>query len=830
MKLNISDPLELLPYLTGAVPQPLKEGAAKGSSDLNANQTAVVIGEPIPILFCRRVSNNGGVWVSPGATEGRFQNNGNNNLIASYHLVLSEGRVPQIPLADLYQGECAIGTWVQTYNRRAGSWTLGNYITSLNYADVQFQHSTQPGIWQNATFNNTYKYWEYIMAGSRYYFTTGVTAIRNTTGADFKVWKCPTYCGTSGTYANLTTISYTSEYDETDDSWTRQLHCFVRNGMEVTRILDSVVGSSNNFVDLALYLIKQTSRFPDYLIDTTAMTLAANYTNTNSFFYNGLFSQSGNLEDWLQTTAPQFLLRLSDKYGKKGFRPLLPINNDYTIKTTAISWVFGFTEEHILPDGFEIEYITLSERKPICALVMWRQQPENNIGIIRTTEVRFAGEAVNGPFEQYDLSEFCTVENHAVKVGTYYIARRKYITHSLRIRVRPDAYNATLLLGDIVRVKLRRETNAGDVTYHDYLYEVERISKNISGVVELDLMHFPVDSQNRSLVAVAVAAAAGAGYSLPSGRVDFSCSLNISTTPISDVGGNIGGLPASSNFQYDATEDTEGPIIGGISNPTDLGGSLNQNLGDFLDTGTVSLSAPCPGGVMNWYRIPKNASTWDAAQGIILDYTAKQFISQSTNAYAGASLVLTTSDIDYIIYAEALCPDPSTPSGFGVPIPMGNTNPVTPDITAHQWVRWKGALRNTNGVVTQAQSPFYRKGVNYDDYMTIGPVFGCGMFGSTPLASDSSTSCPPIGPVPWRASVTTTNKGVVNPTGNWSIGGLGNDGNGPSCITSTYFMSIAWGGTVPGRTISVIGVWQFSDNGSTVVATWQGDTESSEGT
>ena len=137
-------------------------------------------------------------------------------------------------------------------------------------------------------------------------------------------------------------------------------------------------------------------------------------------------------------TAQGFLLRVSDKNGAKGLRPALPINTDFTIQTTAVSWDFDFTEEHILPDGFQIEYIPLADRKPITAQVLWRQQPDDDIGIIRTAQVRYTDEATDGPFEQYDLSEFCTSENHAIKVGMFYIARRKYITHTLRIKVKPD--------------------------------------------------------------------------------------------------------------------------------------------------------------------------------------------------------------------------------------------------------------------------------------------------------------------------------------------------------------------------------------------------------
>jgi len=625
MSIQFRDPLTLLAYQTGLLSSPLTEEAATGQSELDSQQRAITLGEPVPIVFCRRVGGVGGVFVSPGATEGRFANNGSTNeLTVNLHLVLSEGELPALQLRDVFQRACRVGTWVQTYNRRAGTWTPGNFITAV-------------------------------------------------AGTEF--WNCPYYCGTSGTYPNMTTLSYTNTHADGDDTWDKQVHCFVRNGMQVTRIIDSVTGSSNNVVDLALYLIRQSSRFPESMIDTAAMLVAAQFTNTNGLFYNGEFKESTNLEDWLQKTSFDFLLRLSDKNGKKAFRPRLPINEDYTIKTTAISWVFAFTEEHLVPDGFEINYIPLADRKAIAAQMLWRQQPENDIGLIRTTTVRFAGEAANGPYEQYDLSQFCTSENHAVKVGAYIVAKRKYITHTLRIRVKPDAFNSTLSLGDIVRVQLRRDTDVDPNGFHDYLYEVERINKTISGVVELDLMHFPIDSQGRSLVARQVAAATGAGYVLPTGRNDFSCDIDgrdEDETPLADVGGNLPDLPDAGSFDVglgdlgggfapSAGNDNPADPFDGQPAPEITGGSGPNGAplpGETLGTGNV-----CDGQYNEWYLCP-------------VDNTEINQDCQLVSEGVAAEYVVSNDALGKRAFVRGRCPDPSSPDGFGT----GNDSQPTPEI------------------------------------------------------------------------------------------------------------------------------------------------------
>jgi hypothetical protein len=634
MTLQISDPLALLPYQTGLIAPPLEEGAAKGQSALDTIQRAIVLGEPVPIVFGRRVNGIGGVFVSPGATEGRFQNNSTTNeLTVRYQLVLSEGELPPLQLRDVFQRACRVGTWAQAYDARAGNWTPGNFIVSV---------------------------------------------------AGKVAWNAPFYCGTGGTYANMTTLSYLNTHADGDQTWDKQVHAFVRQGMQVTRILDNTYGSSNNLIDLSLYLIRQSSRFPELMIDLDGMEAAAKFTNANGLFYNGIFNESTNLENWLQEIARSFLLRISDNGGKKSFRPRLPVNTNGTIFTGAVPWVFTFTEEHVLPDGFNIQYIPLTARKPICAQMLWRQQPDDDIGIIRSTEVRFTGEAIDGPFEQYDLSKFCTSENHAVKIGAYEVGRRKFIQHTLRLQVRPSSFNPTIRLGDIVRVELRRESIEEQVTMHDYLYEVERINRNISGRVELDLTHFPVNKDGQSLLAMYVLDAEGAGFQLPTGRDNFECDTPgrdddddpIPLDPYTDP-----DLPPDDDFDYDLPV---GPVFdpepappgggfgdpGGPGDPPDPyddppgGGPVTGPTGPggvALPGDTLTACDVCPGQLTEWYVCN-------------LDGTGCVLVSKGTSPILFIPPEFTGKSLGGV----GRCPDPGAPVEDGQDIGYGAPVPCTP--------------------------------------------------------------------------------------------------------------------------------------------------------
>jgi hypothetical protein len=611
-----SDPLAFLTAQGGVVGTPLTEGGASGADNLDQKQRGAVIGEPIPIVFCRRTDGTGGVLISPPATEARFSDDASSNITASYHLVLSEGQMDSIQVRDVFQRSCRVGSFTQTYDRRAGTFVPGNFIDNT------------PNL------------------------------------------EAPYYCGTSGTYEGLSTMAFSVTIPAGFDQWNRQVHCFIRGGIYVSRLIDSVTGPSNNVADLLLYLLRNSSRVPEAMIDTaTSFLAAATFTNANGFWFNGVVGESTNLRDWIGSTLQYFLLRQARIGGKEALKPLVPTNANGTIKTTAVSWAFTFTEEHIIPGSFEITYTPLADRKPFCAVMLWRQQDDLGIPVMRNTEVRYTGTADDGPYEQHDLSGFCSTENHAVKVGAYIISKRKHVTHRLQLGVKPDAFNPTLTAGDLVRVRLERIASTGADSVHDYLYEVDRIGKSIGGKVELDLTHFPVDSSLASVVAQEVAGATGSGLLLPTGLTGVTCDINSSSnTSVPAETFTPGSFP-NYGFDFDAIDesDLDDPPINnpgsGLGVPTP---SLTSD-GDInnpKDGDTLTAPMICDGGQVVFYRLDPSVPG------------GKVIAAQATSTYT-----LVINDIDKSVYAEIRCPDPSSPTGYGEPIASAPTPIITDGFT-----------------------------------------------------------------------------------------------------------------------------------------------------
>jgi hypothetical protein len=602
MRIKIQDPLFLTALEGGQVIAPSKSTGASNAGPLEYPQRAVEIGEPVPIAFARRVNNNGGVFISPGASEARFDIGGTViysagtvlefaaggkislaangsicdavitggalfgnatvgncivfagggsvrfasggtvafstggsisgaaigtssntfvsqpiNLFAYYHLPLSEGVIDAIPVKDVFQASCRVGSHTQTYNRRAGSWAPGNFVSS-NFLP------------SNSQFRNL-----------------------------------PQICGSVGLYPDISTLSFvnnTNIYSVNAGKILNQIHIFIRGGMHVTRLLDNITGPSNNFADLAKWLLQRIKRVPDALIDNTRLLESATFLNVNEFTCNIYITESKNYEEYLSQLAPYFLLQPTKINGKRGLKPLLPTNPNGTINTNPIQWDYTFDEKLVVPGSFELEYKSLAERTPFVIQAIWRQQPDDDAGLVRTAEIRYADTAPNGPYESHDLSAFCTNENHAVKAGTYILSSRLNSTHVIRFIAKPQTHAYLIGTSSIIRVTLKRHASGFAESNFDYLYRVIKINKTSTGEVSYECVHFPTDSLGRSIVALDVAGAVGAGYTIQTIRTGVNCDA-----PTSGGGGSGG---SGTDRKDDETVPPEEFIEAGDSNdPSD---------------------------------------------------------------------------------------------------------------------------------------------------------------------------------------------------------------------------------------------------------------------
>ena len=484
---------EVFEVEAGRLPPPAQAAEAAAQTPLNAPQQAMQIGEPIPVVFCRRRNDIGGVLLFPKATEAAFSNNSTQQT-ARYHCVLGIGPMGSAQVRDFRVGACRVGTFSQNYDQRAGTWTPGNTAT------------VQSG-YQVPTF--------------------------------------PTATGGGGSYAGLSTLEFSNTTTGGSDDWRLGCNVFQREGLTVSRLLGGS-GGSDNFVDLVLWALQRSGRMAASLIDTTSLTDAARFLDVNGLFCNGEFTESANLGDWLLGLLPYFLLRQTGIGGKFGLRPLLPTNDDGTINTDTIAPNWVLTEAVIAPGSFSQQWSDAGTRLAPRMTMLWRQQDETSIPIVRSLIV---GLDRTGPAEQHDLSRFCASEIHAARVGAYLHGRRYLSTHSASLTLIPGSHTGRIEQGDVVVVRLPLTTGReADGLISDW-YAVESVAPAADGSEALTLSHFPVDSLARSLLALQVAEATAPGILLPfasTGACDLAGRSSDTSVPASTTSGS--GSSGAYNF------------------------------------------------------------------------------------------------------------------------------------------------------------------------------------------------------------------------------------------------------------------------------------------
>ena len=198
-------------------------------------------------------------------------------------------------------------------------------------------------------------------------------------------------------------------------------------------------------------------------------------------------------------------------------------------------------------------------------------------------------------------------------------------------------------------------------------------------------------------------------------------------------------------------------------------------------------------------------------------------------------MFITTADMDHAIIVEGECPDPSTESGFAPAVQLGETARIVPDFALYRYVRWTGITRKTSydparEFFTSVTTNFLDKqGNQWSAELKAPRINGLCMYSLgnvyTFQGGCASYICGPCEEnAPWRSGVWAVSKPFVTIGGTPRIGGLRTNS---ACSSSPPQPFMVVGQFNPGdpaaREFYVIdGVWQFSNDGSTIEVEWAG--------
>jgi hypothetical protein len=291
---------------------------------------------------------------------------------------------------------------------------------------------------------------------------------------------------------------------------TKQLFIYYEQGVEVDLYSGGLVagvyprGASNQFVDLAMYLFTIYKRAngadtsdiasPIY---TANLTSIASFCDLYGFFFNGVMEDSVNTIDLISQLAPYFFLSFLSVGGQYRFEPLLPLDGN-ALDETALTPAATFTEDEILPGSFNKSFYPITDRQDFIAVMLYREANPSEIGIQRTLQVSYETTALDAPVEQFDMTDFCTFDNHAIAYAQYELAKRRLSTHSIGFET------ALIVTGlkptDIIKIDRQRITSAGDDRSEVEWYQITSISYDPEGRSTIEAEHFPVTTGDVSAI------------------------------------------------------------------------------------------------------------------------------------------------------------------------------------------------------------------------------------------------------------------------------------------------------------------------------------------
>lgn len=312
----------------------------------------------------------------------------------------------------------------------------------------------------------------------------------------------PLNCGTAGSYAGLSCARMTVHQYGDKVKPTVACNLFINNGVKVYNVKTGTTASSNQAPDLLYYLLVSVGKVNSALIDLQSFQDAVDFCTAQGFYFNGVLARSVNIREFIQRLSIYFLLNAAQDGGVWKLKPRLPVSAG-AWDTSPITPSFTFTNDHIEDGSWKTVDYDFQSRRPIMAVMSYRSESGTAPPELKTVEVDNDGDGADGPFERFDMSEFCCSQAHAQTVGKYIVAQRKYATHMASFIT--SQVITDLSVGDFVRVVYARQDGTRFSVVDNY-YTVTRLVRDAVGNTLVEADHLPTDSTGSSLVAQELAA------------------------------------------------------------------------------------------------------------------------------------------------------------------------------------------------------------------------------------------------------------------------------------------------------------------------------------
>ena len=240
-----------------------------------------------------------------------------------------------------------------------------------------------------------------------------------------------------------------------------QLSAYIKQGIKVERLVDDNGGepfagfrqSTNLFPEIAYALLTDPiigagNLVGEVSVDKESMKEAARFCLANDFYWDGVITENQNLREFIYQQASYCFLDFTIIGGRFSLVPAVPYHDDYVMARAE-------DEEHerakpvikaLFTDGntkdLKVSFLSPEERALFQAKVLYRKEKENGFAETKIVEARLSnseGGSEKDPRETFDLSVFCTNQEHAIKFAKFALRVRQKVDHGIKFATTPQA-------------------------------------------------------------------------------------------------------------------------------------------------------------------------------------------------------------------------------------------------------------------------------------------------------------------------------------------------------------------------------------------------------
>ena len=252
-----------------------------------------------------------------------------------------------------------------------------------------------------------------------------------------------------------------------------QFSVYIKKGIEVLRLINDNgktvtdnnkgqhgvdskgYGPTNNFAEIAHALLtekkfglKELIGLPS--VDKDRMIIAAKFCEANGFYWDGVITDKQNIREFMYQNAIFNLLDFTILGGKFSLFPSVPFNpSSFKIQKNQKPDVRAlFTDGNT--KNLKVSFLSPEERQNFVGTVYYREETKNGFPETKSKSLSVDDDNSKLPIEVFDMSNFCTSEEHALTFLRHALKIREKVDHGITFQTPPQAAMG-LKPGDYIR-------------------------------------------------------------------------------------------------------------------------------------------------------------------------------------------------------------------------------------------------------------------------------------------------------------------------------------------------------------------------------------------